>query len=287
MTTTPAGWYDDGRGAQRWWDGTQWTDHVQTPGAVVGDASTDAAIPISNTRGAGDQEVAVAASEPRVREADIDPAVALGFADASPASPASSPSYEMYRVPASELANTAYPAGYPGTATQEPPKKRSLWWVWLVAGVAALVLLIVLAVVLIPALIRGITGGQGISDADEDEAVAVVEDYDQAWQSVDCDLLNSTTTPNFREYYDLADCATFENAANQNATNLTDYTVTVTGVEADDEAGTVVVETDETYNSRFDESGTDTGTEQSFTDEYAYFLVLTDEGWRIDDFTVE
>lgn len=27
--STPPGWYPDGQGAQRWWDGTQWTDHVQ------------------------------------------------------------------------------------------------------------------------------------------------------------------------------------------------------------------------------------------------------------------
>jgi hypothetical protein len=26
---TPAGWYDDGAGHQRWWDGRQWTDHLQ------------------------------------------------------------------------------------------------------------------------------------------------------------------------------------------------------------------------------------------------------------------
>lgn len=25
--TTPAGWYDDGSGRQRWWDGAQWTSH--------------------------------------------------------------------------------------------------------------------------------------------------------------------------------------------------------------------------------------------------------------------
>ncbi len=25
--TTPAGWYDDGSGRQRYWDGTQWTEH--------------------------------------------------------------------------------------------------------------------------------------------------------------------------------------------------------------------------------------------------------------------
>lgn len=36
MTTTPPGWYDDGHGATRWWDGTRWTEHV---------AGTDAAPP--------------------------------------------------------------------------------------------------------------------------------------------------------------------------------------------------------------------------------------------------
>lgn len=27
--TTPPGWYPDGQGGQRWWDGTQWTEHTQ------------------------------------------------------------------------------------------------------------------------------------------------------------------------------------------------------------------------------------------------------------------
>lgn len=43
MTTPNAGWYDDGSGRQRWWDGSQWTDQYQpsatpappTPGASV------------------------------------------------------------------------------------------------------------------------------------------------------------------------------------------------------------------------------------------------------------
>ena len=35
------GWYPDpnAAGAQRWWDGSQWTDHVQTPAAPVGTAA--------------------------------------------------------------------------------------------------------------------------------------------------------------------------------------------------------------------------------------------------------
>lgn len=36
MTQLPAGWYDDGTGAKRWWDGTAWTDTLQTgPGAAA------------------------------------------------------------------------------------------------------------------------------------------------------------------------------------------------------------------------------------------------------------
>jgi hypothetical protein len=32
--STAAGWYDDGRGSQRWWDGTAWTDHVAPSAAL-------------------------------------------------------------------------------------------------------------------------------------------------------------------------------------------------------------------------------------------------------------
>lgn len=38
--TTPPGWYDDGSGSQRWWDGLRWTEHVQSvgPAAPLGHA---------------------------------------------------------------------------------------------------------------------------------------------------------------------------------------------------------------------------------------------------------
>ncbi|MGR0319487.1 DUF2510 domain-containing protein [Agromyces sp. ZXT2-3] len=35
-TSAPAGWYDDGRGQQRYWDGSQWTEHTAPlPGATA------------------------------------------------------------------------------------------------------------------------------------------------------------------------------------------------------------------------------------------------------------
>ncbi|MGB3373679.1 MAG: DUF2510 domain-containing protein, partial [Microbacterium sp.] len=30
--STPAGWYDDGSGRQRWWDGQQWTENFAPGG---------------------------------------------------------------------------------------------------------------------------------------------------------------------------------------------------------------------------------------------------------------
>ncbi|GAA3830377.1 DUF2510 domain-containing protein [Nocardioides panacisoli] len=59
--TTPPGWYPDGQGGQRWWDGQQWTEHTQpgdaggqrpTPGAPQAPPSADAPTQVAPNRAA-------------------------------------------------------------------------------------------------------------------------------------------------------------------------------------------------------------------------------------------
>lgn len=51
----PAGWYDDGSGRQRWWDGTAWTEHT-----VATESSTTAASGMERQRADEDSALSVA-----------------------------------------------------------------------------------------------------------------------------------------------------------------------------------------------------------------------------------
>lgn len=106
--TTPAGWYDDGSGRQRWWDGQQWTEHFAPD--TAGSASSEAPIlddsaattPLDDGLGAS-----AAAGYP-------------GTASTQPAagSPGSTPAY-----PGAAAAPSGYPAsGYPTTAAYGQPE---------------------------------------------------------------------------------------------------------------------------------------------------------------------
>lgn len=50
----PAGWYPDGQGSQRWWDGTQWTEHVHLDPAAQAAQFEPTAQPPSQAHGSRD-----------------------------------------------------------------------------------------------------------------------------------------------------------------------------------------------------------------------------------------
>jgi hypothetical protein len=281
MATTPPGWYDDGRGALRWWDGAQWTEHVQTP-----DPEPEA--PQSPTRGLGEPAPSDEAMDTLLAPA-IAPAPTLeSAARTDAASPASvDTAAEGDYAPS---APPGYPGGFPGgpapsggfiAATE--PKKSKLWILWVVIGVVLLGI-VILAAVLIPLAIGMFGGGAGTGadSADETAAVAAVELYDEAWATADCEKFETSTTETFRQQSQLPDCETFTQASQGFAEAVDDYELTVTSVESDGE-DQVTVTTSETYTTLVDDQGNPTEEPVAYEEYYTYVVVPSEGGWAIEE----
>ena len=272
MATTPPGWYDDGRGALRWWDGAQWTEHVQTPDAEpaeTADASMDALLAPA-----------------------VQPAPTLESASASSAGTPAAPHEPAPEGEYPASAPPGYPGGFPGgsapsgafiSATEG--KKSKLWILWVVLGVVMLGI-VILAAVLIPIVIGmfGSVAGGGSSGAQNDDqaaAVAAVEAYDEAWATGDCEKLEAATTESFRVASDIPDCATFTAASQGFVDSVENYELTVTSVENDSDEQITVI-TSETYTSMVDAEGNPTDEGTPYEDSYAYIVVPAGDGWAID-----
>jgi hypothetical protein len=126
--TTPAGWYDDGSGRQRWWDGQQWTGHFAPETAASADVSDEAVGPETPSVDASldepsafDAPGATAATTPL--SDDLDAYAAPAYAATAPAQPAEGyPGTPVY--PTTEQGYpTSAPYGQPGP---EAPKKLSV-----------------------------------------------------------------------------------------------------------------------------------------------------------------
>ena len=280
MTTTPPGWYDDGHGAMRWWDGAQWTEHVAQPDPEPSaDAPTEAEI--------------VAAS---VREDETD--AAAGASPAQPGSPAQAGAYAAQPVdqvgfpphpgdPAAYLAaHPGYGApGYPGggfTAATEPTRSSKLWIVWLVLGLVLLGIVIAAAVLIPILLMNAATSGAGGAAGSEAEraAVAAVELYDEAWQDADCDAFEASTTDEFRASSGIGDCDSFVTEAELFDDSVEEYEVRVDDVVS--EQGAITVTTTETYLTVLDDTGEPLETPEPMSVVYTYTVVTVDGEWAID-----
>ena len=292
MATTPPGWYDDGRGALRWWDGAQWTEHVQTP-----DPEPDATAPPAEPgQQPGDDGAMDALLAPAIAPA---PTLESARTDAAPAAPADPSAPADAATPGEAAAPADYPPsappGYPGGFPGGPspsggfiaatePKKSKLWILWVVIGVVLLGI-VILAAVLIPLAIgmlgAGAGGGTEADSADEAAAVAAVELYDEAWATADCEKFQTSTTETFRQSSQLPDCETFVLASQEFAETVDDYELTVTSVESEGDEQ-ITVTTSETYTSLVDDQGNPTDGALSYEDRWTYIVVPAGDGWAID-----
>lgn len=263
MATTPPGWYDDGHGALRWWDGTHWTEHVAQPDEESSPAPTEAEI-VASQVGADEQTASFesAADQPSHRATEPE-------TTAQPAHPHPAAEQDLY---------PGAPAGGGFTAATEPRKSR-LWVLWVVLGVVLLGIVIAAAII-IPLLFLSATSTTGGAQSeDERAAIETVGLYDEAWQEGDCDKLVAATTETFRADKELADCAGFEDQAAAFGAGVDGYSVQTTDVETVGDEITVV--TNETYTALVDENGNPSApTEESAVFEYT--LVESGGNWVID-----
>jgi len=286
MTTTPPGWYDDGRGAKRWWDGANWTEHVATPQA-----------PLPTEPPVG--EVAPFTHPPAAAlESTEPPAVVPPFSDQPVVgvSPFGSSGYLPYA-----------PAAANGlTASSAEPRKSRMWILWVVLGIVVIGILVMVAVVA-PILV-GLAGRADPAavpspetstatpsaeattvppesviptDADKEAATAAVVRHNEAWLTGDCEGFMAATTEALREVFQITSCDSFAVESRNFAVGVDDY---VTQVGAVDTIGdSIHVSTVETYTSLYDADGNPTPDPVAYEDHYTYILVLDDGQWLINN----
>lgn len=126
--TTPAGWYDDGSGNRRWWDGLQWTEHVVTD--VKSAASESAAAESTVSEQTSAHETPVDAAIPVVPVAPEAPGSQAAAAEAAPFVPPYTLAAQVPSAPShvSATDGSMYPshagsvaAAWPVAAPTPPP----------------------------------------------------------------------------------------------------------------------------------------------------------------------
>jgi hypothetical protein len=268
MATAP-GWYDDGHGALRWWDGSQWTEHVAQPDpepAEAGDAPTEAQI--------------LAAAEAESVPAHVG---APGSTPGAGAEPAVAPPGHPVADPAAALGFDEGTDAAPGAfSAATAPRRSKLWIVWVVLGVVLLGIVIAVAV-LVPLLFLGLASGSGgvqPDGADQQAAVAAIELYDDAWQDADCDAYMASTTEQYRAAQGAPDCDAFVQSATEFSVGVEDYEVVVTKITQEDDA--IIVSTTESYDALLDDDGAPLDEPTPDSVDYVYTVVPSGDSWAID-----
>jgi hypothetical protein len=164
--TAPPGWYDDGKGGQRWWDGSRWGPEGQPP------ATPTTPMPTSPP--------------------PTSPPPTIATPTSAPPTSAPQPSYGTAGAAA---------AGYPppgpdyGTPSTAGPGNRKGLLIGLIGGLVGVVVLVIILVIAL--------GGSGPSS---DDPAETVQSFFDAARDGDCDAAVELLTDNAQETLDPDDC---------------------------------------------------------------------------------
>lgn len=306
--STPPGWYPDGQGGQRWWDGTQWTEHTQPP---EGGASGTPATP--PTPGPSDQATVVAPN----RAADFNQGGAQpGYGQpAAQQPPAQQPYGQQPGQPGAQQGwgqpgqpgqqGWGQPAqqqpyggggGYGGPGYGQPTGGGGGGKGKLFAIIGGLVAVVVLAIVAVFVLLKVVGGG---------DPKGVTEDYLRAQSEVDvktlCELSTKDKQDEEFEEYDVDNCddyvdaaekdidesfKEFEDAAGESFEDIIDdweFTFEIGDVEEDGDTARVDWTSKSEYKGDNDKAVEAFGGEDVDEDEGTALLCKEDGDWKVKE----
>ena len=270
MTQAAPGWYDDGTGRLRWWDGAAWTGDVLDPAVAASSSNAAAAAPSIAAPEQPEEFPWMREAAERERLAEAGTAAVADPIRSLPVDRSAEevdPVVAWARQQAAAQTAAAEVVEPRSVIVEEPrrPRRRRRSLPWVLGGVLGAVVLAgaggaVLAIVNAPG---------GAVDA---SAASVVEAYNDLWAGGACDSTGSVGTSAFIADLGWDDCALLADSQRSFLQSYEDYRVTIE--ETVVQGGIAWVDTSERYTAP--------GSDEEQVDAYRYELVRDGDGWLID-----
>ncbi|KAA1427656.1 DUF2510 domain-containing protein [Nocardioides antri] len=274
--STPPGWYPDGQGGQRWWDGNQWTEHTQPPQGGAPAAPAAPAAPSSPPSGTPGADLPT----------QVAPNRASGYPQSGQSGQSGQPQQPQqggygapaggYGQPTGQQQYGGFPSGGSGSSGGGKGKLIAI----IGGAIGALLLVVILLVVLF-----SVIGGGSPEDVANDYLEASVDgDFGRA-----CELVTKDDQEQAFEDLDIDECGDVEDAVKDSPEyDEEEFEEYLDDFETEYEIGDVKEE-DDTAEVEFTSTTEYTGDDESVEDYFeggeqdgTIYLVKEDGDWKVD-----